>query len=528
MAVLRSARRCAFTLPFLLLPALLAGCCGGDPQYVAKTTTGSAPAGAFDKLQQEQYAHVVDYPYQLAADYPISTFSTDVNTASYSNVRRMLEAGMLPPKDAVLLAEMINYFPYSYPAPTGDDPVALGLDIAPCPWSPKHHLARIGLKAKSIDPLNLPPRNLVFLVDVSGSMESPTRLPLVKKSLNMLIDQLTNRDTVSLVTYAGDTAVKLPATRGDQKARIRAVVEGLRAGGGTNGGNGIRLAYDQARANFLEHGANRVILCTDGDFNLGTTGEGELVRLIETERKSDVFLTVLGYGMGNLKNQTLEQLANHGNGFYAYIDSEAEAHKVFVEQGAALVAVAKDVKLQVHFNPAKVNAYRLIGYENRLLKTEDFKNDAADAGDMGAGHTVTALYEIVPVGMEFDLPKADRSVYAEATKPKKTTASTDWLTVKMRYKHPTAETSLELVKPLAGEALGRPVNDDFRFAAAVAEFGLLVRDSPYKGTADYGRVVRESEAARGTDVAGHRAEFTRLVNRAKKLTPTVKGGDAAD
>ncbi len=548
MIARQSMRRRVLALPFLMLSTALVGCGGnsaggsGAAKALGEPRPASDPATmanhtaepkdplkfAFDKLQQEQYAHFVDNEYQSAADHPVSTFSTDVNTASYSNVRRMIESGKLPPKDAVLLAELINYFPYSYPAPAGDDPVAFGLDIAACPWNPKHHLARIGLKARAIDPTNMPARNLVFLVDVSGSMEAPTRLPLVKKSLNLLIDQLTTRDTVSVVTYAGDTAVKLPATRGDQKARIRTVVNALVASGGTNGGSGIRLAYDQARAHFVEAGANRVILCTDGDFNVGITSEGELVRLIEEQRKSNVFLTVLGYGMGNLKNQTLEKLANHGNGHYAYIDTEAEAHKVFVEQGAALVCVAKDVKLQVHFNPATVNAYRLIGYENRLLKNEDFKDDAKDAGDLGSGHTVTAFYEVVPVGVEMQLPKSDKPIYSGDAKPNGGVKSTEWLTVKMRYKHPTADTSLELAKPLAGDALGKPVNDDFRFAAAVAEFGLLLRDSPYKGQAEFGRVIRESEAARATDTAGHRAEFTGLVRQARKLTPAVKGGEAKD
>ena len=555
MTARQSLRRCAFTLPFLLLSLALVGC-GGSSASGAKSSAGvvrtldstvetsidgTAREGAaagdiaagyfgskYDKLQQEQYAHFHDNAYQSAADAPVSTFSTDVNTASYSNVRRMLGAGQLPPMDAVFLAEMINYFPYAYSAPAGDDPVAFGLDIAPCPWNPKHHLARIGLKAKSIDPEKMPARNLVFLVDVSGSMAGGTRLPLVQKSLNLLIDGLQPRDTVSIVTYAGDTSVKLPATRGDQKARIRAVVNALNANGSTNGGSGIKLAYDQARANFVESGANRVILCTDGDFNVGITSEGELVRMIEEQRKSNVFLTVLGYGMGNLKNQTLEKLANHGNGHYAYIDTEAEAHKVFVEQGAALVCVAKDVKLQVHFNPAKVHAYRLIGYENRLLKNEDFKDDTKDAGEIGSGHTVTALYEIVPVGVEMKLPKSDKPIYSDVAKPKAGEQSADWLTVKMRYKHPLADTSLELVKPLAGEALGKPVNDDFRFAASVAEFGLLLRDSPYKGQAEFDRVIRTSEAARGTDTAGHRAEFTGLVKQAKRLTPAVTGGEGKD
>jgi len=520
-----------FTL-FTLLTALVG--CGGGGQNAAPSSRGAISKDSaglpppakekanFDKLQQEEYAHYEDNPFQAVAVAPVSTFSTDVNTASYSNVRRMLKENKLPPKDSVLLAELINYFPYSYPQPTGDDPVSFTLDISPCPWEPTHHLVRIGLRARQLDPSAMPPRNLVFLVDVSGSMSGDTRLPLVKKSLSLLIDQLTSRDTVSIVTYANGSMVKLLPTRGSEKGRIREVVNALSASGGTNGEGGIRLAYDQARASFIEGGANRVILCTDGDFNLGATSEGELVRMIESQRQGNVFLTVLGYGMGNLKNQTLEQLANHGNGHYAYIDSESEAHKVFVEQGAALVTVAKDVKLQVEFNPQRVNAYRLIGYENRILQTQDFKNDQKDAGDMGSGHTVTAFYEVVPVGVKIDLPGVDPLKYQQPTGTAPAAATDEWLTAKMRYKHPESLTSLELVKPLTGDSLGKSVSADFRFAAAVAEFGMLLRDSQYKGSSNYDHVLTTAEANLGTDPGGHRAEFTTLVRQARRLTQDVR------
>lgn len=507
----------------------------GDGRAMAPGMPG-APGGElaaggkpdFDKLQQEQYSHFNDNPYQWAAAEPVSTFSTDVSTASYSNVRRFLTEGKLPPKDAVRIAELVNYFPYSYPAPAGDNPVSLTADIAPCPWQPTHHLARVGVRAKTFSAANMPARNLVFLIDVSGSMDGPTRLGLVKKSLNMLIDQMTAKDTVGIVTYAGDTSVKLRPTTGDQKPRIRSVVDGLRSGGGTNAGSGIQLAYEQARANFIGGGVNRVVLCTDGDFNIGVTSQGELVRLIEQERKGNVFLTVLGFGMGNLKDSNLEKLANHGNGHYAYIDGESEAYKVFVQQGGALATVAKDVKLQVHFNPAQVSAYRLIGYENRLLKNEDFKNDAKDAGDMGSGHTVTAFYELVPVGVDLDAPKPDKPLYGPNGQAPTADKAADWLTVKMRYKHPEEDKSLELAQPLPAGRFGQGIGDDFQFAAAVAEFGMLLRESPHKGTASLDRVLKAASENLGADPGGHRAEFTGLVRQARKLMPKQVGGEKVD
>lgn len=494
----------------------VAGCSGSAPLGEAKRVSfGAAPpaGGEGERQNAEAYDRIVENPYQTVAAAPLSTFSADVNTASYSNVRRMLNEGKLPPRDAVFLADMLNYFPYRYPAPAGDAPVSLTLDLADCPWKAEHKLARIGVQARALSPGQVPPRNLVFLIDTSGSMSDANKLPLVKKSLEMLVPQLTGNDRVSVVTYAGDAGLRLPPTAGNDQAAILNAVRGLGSGGSTHGSGGIRLAYETARKSFIENGANRVILCTDGDFNVGVTSQSELVQLIEKERQSKVFLTVLGYGMGNLKNGNLEQLARHGNGHYAYIDSEAEARKVFVEQGGALVCVAKDVKFQVEFNPAKVGAYRLIGYENRLLRNEDFKDDAKDAGDVGSGHTVTALYEVVPAGVKLDLPGVDPLKYQDAAKPP-ANPSAEWLTVKMRYKQPDGDASKEVSAVLAAEGA---MSEDFRFAAAVAEFGLVLRDSPYKGAASFDAAAERAEGAMQFDPNGHRAEFVQLVRKAKGL-----------
>ncbi|QJW93432.1 vWA domain-containing protein [Frigoriglobus tundricola] len=508
----------ALALGFGALSLGLIGCGGGGPQMEAarRDIASKANPGDFNKLNAETYGAIVENEFRSPLVEPRSTFSADVNTASYSNVRRFItQQNKLPPKDAVLLAELVNYFPYRYPNPTGDAPVSLNLEIAPCPWKTDHKLARIGVRAKSLEGSEMPARNLVFLIDTSGSMASENRLPLVKRALNLLIDQLTARDRVTIVTYAGEAGLKLTPTSGDRKQAIRAVVNGLSAGGSTNGEGGIQLAYEMARRSFIEGGANRVILCTDGDFNVGAHNGSELKQLIEKERASRVFLTVLGFGMGNLKNQELETLATHGNGHYAYLDTIDEARKVFVEQGGALVCVAKDVKFQIDFNPAKVAAYRLIGYENRLLNQEDFKNDAKDAGDMGSGHTVTALYEIVPVGVSIDLPAVDPHKYQA---PAGTAGNADeWLTVKMRYKHPDGEQSKELAAVLTG-AGGARGSEDLRFAAAVAEFGLVLRDSAFKGDANFDAVIERATGASGYDPNGHRKEFVELVRRAKGLT----------
>ena len=494
---------------------LLFTACGGGSGVPSKAAYSKLDSGAdYDKAQAEAYGTIVENPFQSPLVAPRSTFSADVNTASYSNVRRYLNQGHLPPRDAVFLAELINYFPYSYPEPAGDDPVSVTLDLAPCPWKADHKLARIGVKARSLSGEEMPQRNLVFLIDVSGSMSGDTRLPLVKQALELLVEQLDPQDRVSIVTYAGDAGLQLVPTPGDQKGRILSAVRSLKAGGSTNGAGGIRLAYETARRSFIAGGANRVILCTDGDFNVGTTSDSELQQLVERERVSGVFLTVLGFGMGNLKNQMLETIANHGNGHYAYIDSIEEARKVFVEQGGALVCVAKDVKFQVEFNPAAVGAYRLLGYENRILKDQDYKNDAKDAGDIGSGHTVTALYEIVPVGVKIDLPGVEPLKYQTATKP--TAATDEWLTVRMRYKQPDGDVSRELVAvlPSKGE---RAMSEDFRFAAAVAEFGLVLRDSPYRGQANLGDVIARAERSLGADPNGHRREFVELARRAMEL-----------
>ncbi|WP_246524426.1 vWA domain-containing protein [Gemmata palustris] len=505
--------------------------------YVAKPTNSafgyerpnpvnnSAPevGGGHNAQNAEAYGVYRENEFRSPLVAPLSTFSADVNTASYSNVRRMLNEGKLPPASAVFLAEFVNYFPYQYAQPKGDDPVAFHVEMGPCPWNRQHHLVRVGVQAYQIPADKLPARNLVFLIDTSGSMQALNRLPLVKQSLGLLVGTLTERDRVSIVTYAGDSRVALGPTKGSDKKTIMDVVTGLDANGGTNGEGGIKKAYQSARDTFIEGGVNRVILCTDGDFNVGVTDNGELVKLIEEQRRSKVFLTILGYGMGNYKDDRLKELANHGNGHHAYIDTIDEAKKVFVEQGGALVCVAKDVKFQVDFNPEKVNAYRLVGYENRLLKDEDFKNDAKDAGDMGSGHQVTVLYEIVPVGVKIDLPEVDPSKYQ---KPKEVPAnvSDEWLTVRMRYKQPEADASKELAKLHTGE-VAKDLSDDFRFAATAASFGMLLRDSKFRGVMTYAGVLEEAQGCIGVDPNGHRKQFAELVALAKELALKEKNPD---
>ncbi len=467
----------------------------------------------------EAYDPIIENSFLAADRNPLSTFSIDVDTASYSNVRRfLLSEGRLPPPDAVRIEELINYFPYRYPQPRDGHPVAFTLDIAECPWNAKHYLVRIGLMAKRIDPREMPPRNFVFLVDTSGSMGAVNRLPLLQQSLHTLVDQLNERDRVAIVAYAGSAGLVLPTTSGNRKDTIHNAIDRLHAGGSTNGGEGILLAYRTAENSFLPGGINRVILGTDGDFNVGVTNQGDLVRLIEEKRKSGVYLTILGFGMGNLKDSTMEKLANRGNGHYAYIDSEIESRKVFVEQGAALVTVAKDVKLQIEFNPQLVGAYRLIGYEDRLLQAHEFNDDKKDAGDMGSGHTVTALYEILPSGQPLPGAKVDALKYQKAPTPSKAADNGEWLTVKLRYKDPEAESSKLLSQPLKGEPLTlSQMAPDFRFASAVASFGMLLRNSEYRGTATYAGVRKLASNAVGEDRNGHRAEFLDLVNVAERL-----------
>jgi Ca-activated chloride channel family protein len=477
----------------------------------------------------EAYAAQTDNAYHVAATEPLSTFSIDVDTASYSNVRRFLTNGSLPPRDAVRVEELINYFPYRYAAPTGDVPFAARLDVASAPWAPAHRLVRIGIKGRELTAATRPAANLVFLLDVSGSMNSPNKLPLVKESLRLLVERLRPDDRVAIVTYAGNSGLALPSTPASRKSEILAALDHLESGGSTNGAMGIHLAYDIAKANFATGGLNRVILCTDGDFNVGVTSPDELVSLITEKAKSRVFLSVFGYGMGNLKDSTLESLADKGNGAYGYIDTRREAEKVFVEQvDGTLATIAKDVKIQVEFNPARVASYRLVGYENRLLAKEDFNNDAVDAGDIGAGHTVTALYEIVPVDLEGEdvtpRPAVDALKYQTPvvkTRPPKTklTGSSELLTVKIRYKAPEGDVSKKQEFPLIDTGADFAKADgDFQFAAAVAAWGLLLRDSPHKGSATFDQVLGWAENGLGDDANGHRAEFIGLVRRSAELS----------
>jgi Ca-activated chloride channel family protein len=429
----------------------------------------------------ESYDLVQDNPFLAVATNPLSTFAVDVDTASYANVRRFLQSGRLPPPDAVRIEELVNYFRYDYPDPEGSGPFSITTEVAACPWQPDHLLALVGLQGRRIADHDVPPRNLVFLIDVSGSMDMPNKLPLLKAGMGLLVDQLRPEDRVAITVYAGTSGLVLPTTSGDRKAEIRAALERLQAGGSTAGGAGIQLAYKVAAESFLPGGVNRVILATDGDFNVGVTSPGDLVRLIEEKRKTGVFLSVLGFGEGNLKDSTMEKLADSGNGNYSYIDSLAEARKVLVsEAGATLFTIAKDVKVQVEFNPRQVSAYRLLGYENRLLRSEDFADDRKDAGEIGAGHSVTALYEIVPAGAPMPLPAVDLLKYRDEHRPSAAAASGELLTVKLRYKEPDGEQSrLQSVSVAASAA--EPPSADLQFASAVAAFGMLLRDSEHKG-----------------------------------------------
>ncbi len=470
----------------------------------------------------EDYSHIAENAFLAAWENPLSTFSIDVDTASYANVRRFLTGGMLPPPDAVRIEELVNYFTYAYAQPVDEHPYAVHLELAACPWKSGHRLLRVGLKGREIEVGKRPPSNLVFLLDVSGSMNRANKLPLVQSAMSMLVDQLTESDRVSIVVYAGASGLVLPPTRGDQKAPIRDAIEQLRPGGSTNGASGIQLAYAIAMQNFVEGGTNRVILATDGDWNVGVTSRGDLVRLIEEKATSGVFLSVLGFGMGNLKDGMLEQLADKGNGNYAYIDTLAEGRKVLVEQMAGtLCTIAKDVKVQIEFNPARVASYRLIGYENRLLAKEDFNDDKKDAGEIGAGHTVTALYEVVPAGSESPdgRPSVDPLKYQQPSEPTGAAASAELCTVKLRYKPPQSDTSTLMEVPLSDErARFDDASEDFRFAAAVAGYGMLLRRSEHAKGFTWDALAEIAGGSVGADPSGYRAEFVKLVRRAKSLS----------
>lgn len=486
---------------------------GAQPTFLKSfAVAASERAGA--SAQNESYPFRTDNGFLSAAENPLSTFAADVDTAGYSNVRRMLRAGLKPPADAVRVEELVNYFPYRYAAPKGEA-FAASLEVAEAPWAVGHRLVRIGLKAREVTSSERGAANLVFLVDVSASMSGPERLPLVRESLRLLVNRLRPDDRVAIVTYAGQSGLALASTPVAQTREVVAAIEAMAPGGSTNGGMGIQLAYDIAKANFVMDGVNRVILCTDGDFNVGVTGEGALMRLVQEKAKSGVFLTVLGFGMGNLKDGMLEAIADKGNGSYGYIDSRREAEKLLGAQvNGALTTVAKDVKLQVEFNPARVASYRLIGYENRLLAKEDFNNDKVDAGEIGAGHTMTALYEIVPAGTEALPLGAGLDELKYTRKPVTvplTAASAELLTVKVRYKEPAGDVSrkLEFVLADAGARFA-DASGDFKFASAVAAFGMVLRDSPHKGTATLADVASWAEAGAADDKGGWRGEFVEL------------------
>ena len=487
------------------------------------TTSNVAPSDFTDEAAErksdgEKYSEINENPFLEVVRAPLSTFSIDVDTAAYANVRRFLNDGQRPPKDAVRIEEMINYFEYDYPQPVGDVPFAVYPEVASCAWNPKHKIVHIGLQGKKVSLDNVPPSNLVFLLDVSGSMNEPRKLPLLQDALRILVNQLTAKDRVSIVTYAGNSGLVLPSTSAANKGEILNAINNLQSGGSTNGGAGIQIAYRVAQENFIRDGNNRVILATDGDFNVGLSSDSELVSLIENKRQSGVFLSVLGFGTGNTNDSMMEKLANKGNGNYAYIDSNEEARKALGSQVAGtLYTIAKDVKIQVEFNPAKVSGYRLIGYENRLLADRDFNDDTKDAGEIGAGHTVTAIYEIIPAGQKVENPGVDELKYSKVERSD-TNFSSELMTIKLRYKEPDGDQSkLMSIGVLDRNYSIEDASENVRFASAVAQFGLLLRDSRYKGNASFGGVQNLAQNALGGDLRNYRNEFLGLVNKAKRL-----------
>jgi Ca-activated chloride channel homolog len=467
----------------------------------------------------EQYDYIAENNFKKVHNNPLSTFSIDVDAASYSNIRRFINSGSLPPVDAVRIEEMVNYFTYTFSESKDGAPFSVYTEAAPCPWNKDHQLAVVALQGKKIATENLPPANLVFLIDVSGSMMEENKLPLVKKSLQLLVKQLRPQDRVAITVYAGNAGLVVPSTRGSEKEKIMEAINSLEAGGSTAGGAGIKLAYKVVKENFNEEGNNRVILCTDGDFNVGVSSDGELVRMIEEKRGTGIFLSVLGFGTGNYKDSKMEKLADKGNGNYAYIDNIMEAKKVFVnEMGGTLMTIAKDVKIQIEFNPAKVKEYKLIGYENRILNDEDFNDDKKDAGEMGSGHRVLALYEIVPVGSSSTGISIDPLKYQVPDLKSKTDFSDEMMTVKVRYKEPQASTSKAIAQPVKwNNPTIEKMSDNLKFACAVAEFGLVLRNSAYKGKSNYDQVLNLARASKDKDEQGYRSEFVRLVEAAKLL-----------
>jgi Ca-activated chloride channel family protein len=505
------------------------GVMGGVAGGVPEPSPTAAPAEAFRtgrvasqmlgsrvEFNTEAYDRIEENRFRRVSDDPLSTFSIDVDTASYSNVRRFLNQGQLPPADAVRIEELINYFRFNYKDSKEDAPFSVTTEVAACPWNSRHRLALVGLQAKRITPQETPPRNLVFLLDVSGSMMSADKLPLVKTAMRMLVDTLTAADRVAIVVYAGASGLVLPSTPGGRKPEIQKAIADLQAGGSTNGAAGIQLAYEIAGRAFIRNGINRVILATDGDFNVGVTSQGELIRLIEEKRERGIFLSVLGVGTGNLKDSTMEKLADKGNGNYAYLDSLHEARRVLIaESGATLATVAKDVKIQIEFNPRTVGAYKLIGYENRVLQHQDFNDDKKDAGEIGAGHSVTALYEIVAPGEPIQGGSVDPLKYQDRSRPNPAAQSGELMTVKLRYKQPDGDVS-RLISRVVHDRV-ESLTPQLGFAAAVAEFGMLLRKSEFKGDATWSSAQELARRFRGEDPDGYRAEFVRLLELAAAL-----------
>ncbi len=470
----------------------------------------------------EQYNRIYDNSFLDPRDNPLSTFSIDVDAASYSNVRRFITGGQLPPPDAVRTEELINYFRYDYPQPDGELPFSITTDLSSCPWNEHNKLLLIGLQGKNIEMRNLPPNNLVFLIDVSGSMMPENKLPLLKTAFKMLVNNLREQDRIAIVVYAGSSGLVLPTTAGNQKATILAALDNLEAGGCTAGSAGMKQAYEEAKKNFDKNANNRVIWATDGDFNVGPSSDAEMIRLVEERRDQGIFLTMLGFGEGNLKDSRMEQIADKGNGNYYYIDCIQEANRVLVGQlGGTLFTIAKDVKLQIEFNPVRVQAYRLIGYENRLLANEDFNDDKKDAGEMGSGHSVTALYEIVPTGEKIDLPDVDELKYQRPVNSENDKYKSELLTVKVRYKEPKENVSKKYELPVTDRRQEfAKASQNLRFAAAIAEFSMLLRDSQYKGDLKYNDVIEIAKKAKGEDEDGYRGEFVRLVESCRDLAGT--------
>lgn len=466
----------------------------------------------------EETSNVTENKFMRPDREPLSTFSIDVDEAAYSHVRSYIQHGELPPPHTVRIEEMINYFDYTYPQPQNDDAFSITTELGECPWNSKHQLLHIGLKGKEIATDNLPPSNMVFLVDVSGSMSEPNKLPLVQASMKMLVQKLRPTDRVAIVVYAGSAGLVLPSTPGTEKNKIKNAIDQLEAGGSTAGGEGIELAYAEATKNFIREGNNRIILATDGDFNVGVSSEDELVRLIEKKRETGVFLSVLGFGRGNYMDNKMQLLADRGNGNHSYIDNLQEASKVLVKEfGSTLFTIASDVKIQVEFNPASVAGYRLIGYENRMLDDVDFNDDKKDAGEIGSGHTVTALYEIIPANGS---PLVDDLKYQAVAKPVNANKIDELMTLKLRYKKPGESASKLIVHPVGTVQTSKSqLSDNFRFSAAVASYGMLLRHSSYKADATFDNTIALAKKAKGTDDEGYRNEFIKLVETTSNLMP---------